>query len=51
MPGNAAEVVTMLKDVFASRQFMRRLANTRENWIQIERKEAALEKDGFFVVI
>ncbi len=40
MPRNAAEVVTVLKDVFAARQFTHRLANTRVNWIQIDPAEA-----------
>ena len=35
-PKNKDEIVTVLKDVFASRQFMRRLASARANWLQIE---------------
>ena len=35
-PKSKEEIVTVLKDVFASRQFMRRLANARANWLQIE---------------
>lgn len=34
-PTNKDEIVSVLKDVFASRQFMRRLANARANWLQI----------------
>ena len=35
-PTNRDEIVSVLKDVFASRQFMRRLASARANWLQIE---------------
>ena len=35
-PRNKDEIVSVLKDVFASRQFMRRLASARANWLQIE---------------
>ena len=47
MPRNAAEVVAVLKDVFASRQFMRRLANTSVNWIQVDPIEATQRIIGF----
>ena len=40
-PTNKDEIVAVLKDVFASRQFMRRLASARANWLQIEPDEAA----------
>jgi predicted nucleotidyltransferase component of viral defense system len=39
-PTNKAEIVSVLKDVFASRQFMRRLASARANWLQIEPDKA-----------
>ena len=39
-PKNKDEIVTVLKDVFASRQFMRRLASARANWLQIEPEKA-----------
>lgn len=35
-PTNKDEIIAVLKDVFASRQFMRRLASARANWLQIE---------------
>lgn len=39
-PADKGEVVAVLKDVFASRQFMRRLASARFNWLQIEPEKA-----------
>ena len=39
-PKNKDEIVTVLKDVFASRQFMRHLASARANWLQIEPEKA-----------
>lgn len=35
-PTNICEVISILRDVFASRQFMRRLASVRANWLQID---------------
>ncbi len=35
-PRSSEEVVVVLKDVFASRQFMRRLANVKANWLQVD---------------
>ena len=35
-PANVAEVIAVLSDVFASRQFMRRLESARANWLQID---------------
>ena len=46
-PRNSAEVVAVLNDVFASRQFMRRLANTRVNWIQVDPSRATKRIIGF----
>ena len=40
-PTNVGEIVVVLRDVFTSRQFMRRLASARVNWLQIEPDEAA----------
>lgn len=34
-PTSKDEIVSVLKDVFASQQFMRRLASARANWLQI----------------
>ncbi len=39
-PTNNGEIIAVLKDVFASRQFMRRLASARANWLQIEPDKA-----------
>lgn len=39
-PTNKSEIIAVLKDVFASRQFMRRLASARANWLQIEPDKA-----------
>ncbi len=39
-PQSSKDVVAVLKDVFASRQFMRRLANARANWIQVDPSKA-----------
>ena len=39
-PENKNEIVAVLKDIFASRQFMRRLTNSRANWLQIEPAKA-----------
>ena len=39
-PVNMAGTVEVLKDVFASVQFMRRLESARANWLQIEPAEA-----------
>lgn len=39
-PTNILEVISVLKDVFASKQFMRRLASARANWLQIEPSQA-----------
>ena len=35
-PVDIDEVIEVVKDVFASQQFMRRLASARANWLQIE---------------
>lgn len=35
-PTNVTEVIAVLSDVFASRQFMRRLESARANWLQID---------------
>ena len=35
-PTNIGEVIAVLSDVFASRQFMRRLESARANWLQID---------------
>ena len=39
-PTNKDEIVAVLTDVFASQQFMRRLANARANWLQINPNKA-----------
>ncbi len=39
-PTNINEVLDVLRDVFASRQFMRRLASAKANWLQIEPERA-----------
>ena len=39
-PTNKDEIIVVLKDVFASRQFIRRLASARANWLQIEPDKA-----------
>jgi len=39
-PTNIAEIVGVLRDVFASLQFMRRLSSARANWLQIEPAKA-----------
>ncbi len=46
-PRDIADVVAVLKDVFASRQFMRRLANTRVNWIRVDPTMATQRIIGF----
>ena len=35
-PTNVGEVIVVLSDVFASRQFMRRLESAKANWLQID---------------
>ena len=39
-PTNKDEIVAVLTDVFASQQFMRRLANAKANWLQINPNKA-----------
>ena len=41
-PTNVNDVVEVLKDVFASKQFMRRLASAKANWLQIEPAKATM---------
>ena len=35
-PTNVGEIVVVLRDVFTSRQFMRRLASAKANWLQTD---------------
>lgn len=46
-PKTRAEVVAVLKDVFASRVFMRRLASAKANWVQVNPEVATKELVNF----
>ena len=46
-PRSKDEIIDVLKDVFASQQFMRRLANARANWLQIEPAKATMRIMSF----
>ena len=48
-PTNKGEVVEVLKDIFASRQFMRRLASAKANWLQIEPSKATADLIQFLL--
>lgn len=41
-PTNIGETITVLRDVFASKQFMRRLSSARANWLQIAPEKATV---------
>ena len=41
-PTNIGEIITVLRDVFASKQFMRRLSSARANWLQIAPAKATV---------
>ena len=41
-PTSIGEIITVLRDVFASKQFMRRLSSAKANWLQIAPAKAAV---------